>query len=186
MTTAMTATNIYDIMSKTINGSQLSEQSKQNYLQQLGSTTSKPEQMLRGIISNPVINSTMANLGFNPSAIMRDTYKPAFSFKGNEESPTAQQNATSTPEKPVNKQNMKNAVIITREQETAIAKDGNQEIVKSSIQIVQKAKKFNKFNDKKIPVNNNQPFKISDETPLLDEKIVNPRIPFSKKLSPRP
>jgi hypothetical protein len=50
---------------------------------------------------------------------------------------------------------------------------------------VQKAQRFPKLNDKKIPINNNQPFKVSDETPLLDEKIVNPRIPFSKKLVPK-
>ena len=177
--------DVYDIMHKTINSSQLSETNKQNYLQQMGTTVSKPEQMLRGIISNPVVNSTMANLGFNPSAIMRDTYKPAFSFKKNEQTPIIQKN-NDILEKPVNKQNLKNAIIITKEQETAIDQKGNPEIVASSINIVQKAKQFNKFNDKKIPINNNQPFKYSEQTPLLDEKIVNPHIPFSKKLSPRP
>jgi hypothetical protein len=178
--------NLYDIMHNTIINTPLNPQNKQNYLQQLqtAATNTKPQEILRGIISNPIINSNMPNLGFNPSAIMRDTYKPAFSFKKNDDTQEQQSQNQSQIPKPVNKQNIKNAVIITKEQETGIGKEGDPEIISSSIRIVQKAKKFNKLNDQKIPINNNQPFKFSDQTPLLDEKIVNPRIPFSKKLSP--
>jgi hypothetical protein len=182
-------TSTFDILRKTIMNSNLSEQNKNTYLEKLNNTTSTTStttdnnisSTLRDIISNPVINTTMSNLGFNPSAIMRDTYKPGFSFKS-QEIPQQQQQQQNVPLKPVNKQNIKNAVIITKEQETGIDKTGKQEIIKSSIQVVQKGKKFNELNDKKIPLNQNQPFKYSDETPLLDEKLVDKRIPFSKKL----
>jgi hypothetical protein len=177
-----------DILRNTINSSNLSQANKDAYLSKLNATaTNNPSisSNVRNIVSNPVINTTMANLGFNPSAIMRDTYKPGFSFKS---TPTVtqqqqQQPANNQPLKPVNKQNIKNAVIITKEQETGINEQGKPEIIKSSIQIVQKAKQFKKVNDQRVPLERMQPFKFSDETPLLDEKIVNPRIPFSKKLA---
>jgi hypothetical protein len=182
--------SINEIMKKTIDNSGLSEERKQTYLKQLETATTttsttydKPQQILRGLLSNPVLNTSALNLGFNPSAIMRDTYKPAFSFKNNESTQTQQQSQQQQVQKPVDNKNIKKAIIITKEQETGIDKNGNPEIIKSSIQIVQPAKPFKNFNDKKVPINQNQPFKYSDETPLLDEKIVDQRIPFSKKLS---
>lgn len=176
----------FDILRKTISNSNLSDANKETYLKQLNKSTeteTNTSSTARSIISNPVINTTMANLGFNPSAIMRDTYKPGFSFKS--DGPIVSQSQTQPViEKPVNKKNQKNAVIITKEQKTGINDKGKPEIIASSIQIVQKAKKYNNINDKKVPIDQNQAYKYSDETPLLDEKIVNPTIPFSKKLSP--
>jgi hypothetical protein len=184
-------TSTFDILRNSIINSGLSEQNKETYLKQLNTTsettTTTPSStispIVRNIVSNPVVNTTIANLGFNPSAIMRDTYKPGFSFKSTTEETTAQQPTTQMA-KQVNKQNLKNAVIITKEQETGINEFGKPEIIKSSIQIVQKGKKFNKVNDQRIPLNQQQPFKYSDETPLLDEKLVNQRFPFSKKIKP--
>lgn len=170
-----------DILRKTIEKSNLSQASKDTYLGKIDA--SNDASTLRNIISNPVVNTTMANLGFNPSSIMRETYKPRYSFKTSDNSIQQPQQPINQPMKPVNKQNIKNAVIITKEQETGINEEGKPEIIKSSIQIVQKAKQFNKVNDQRIPLERMQPFKFSDDTPLLDEKIVNPRIPFSKKLS---
>jgi hypothetical protein len=184
--------SINEIMKKTIDNSGLSEERKQSYIKQLETATSttegtsynKPQEILRGLLSNPVLNTSALNLGFNPSAIMRDTYKPAFSFKSNETRQTQQQQPQQQQvQKQVDNKNIKKAIIITKEQETGIDKSGNPEIIKSSIQIVQQAKPFKKFNDKRVPVNQNQPFKYSDETPLFDEKIVDKQIPFSKKLS---
>jgi len=172
----------FDILRKTISNSNLSESNKQTYLNQLNSSTETST--ARNIISNPVINTTMANLGFNPNSIMRDTYKPGFSFKSSNTTPTTQQQQAVI-QKPVNKNNIRNAVIITKEQKTGINDKGKPEIIASSIQVVQKAVKYNNLNDKKVPIDQNQAYKFSDETPLLDEKIVNPVIPFSKKLSPQ-
>lgn len=181
-------TSTFDILRNSIINSGLNQENKENYLKQLNTsisttnttnTTNTTSPIVRNIISNSVINTSMANLGFNPNAIMRDTYKPGFSFN-NVSSESI--NKDTAPIKQVNKQNLKNAVIITKEQEIGINKYGKQEIIKSSIQIVQKANKFNKFNDKQIPLNQQQPFKFSDETPLLDEKLVNKNIPFSKKI----
>jgi hypothetical protein len=188
----ITPMNTYDMLRKTIANSGLTEQSKSTYLNQLQNsmsnttttTTSPISPVVRNIISNPVVNSTMSNLGFNPSAIMRDTYKPGFSFKTTTEPSTQQQTAVQLA-KPVNKQNLKRAVIIIKEQQVGQDVKGRPEIIKSSIQVVNKAKKYAKLDDHYIPLNQNQAYKVSDETPLLDEKIVDKRIPFSPKLSKR-
>jgi hypothetical protein len=175
-------TSTIDILRNTINNSNLSDENKQTYLNKINTTTTtNSASTVRNIISNPVINTTMANLGFNPSSIMMDTYKPAFSFKAKENTQQETQ-IDNTPPKLVNKQNIKNAFIITKEQEIGINKKGKQEIIHSSINIVKKAEKYKKYNEKQIPINQNQPFKFSDETILLNEKLGNAKIPFSKKL----
>ena len=181
-------TSTFDVLRNTIINSQLNQSQKETYLKQLDTTTNTTTNIdttpiIRNIIADPIINSTMANIGFNPNSIMRDTYNPGFSFK----KPIQENNYSSVNiqgQKPVDKQNIKNAVIITKEQATGPNNYGQPEIIKSSIQIVRKANKFNKFNDKKIPLNQQQAFIYSDETPLLDEKLVNRRIPFSKKIVP--
>ena len=173
-------TSKYDILKNTILNSTLDNQSKQDYINKLNQSISENDiSIVRNIISTPIINTTIANLGFNPTSIMRDTYKPGFSFKSS--SNTSSNSLSNT--KPVTDNNIKNAVIVTKEQETGIDNNGNPEIIKSSIQIVKKSNKFNKLNNKDVAISQNQPFQFSDETQLLNEKLIDDNtIPFSKKL----
>jgi hypothetical protein len=167
--------SIYDILKKTILSSQLNEKTKQTFMDQLIESVSKNDASgIRKIISNPVINGGIGILEYNPTAIMRDTYIPGISFKSqNTDTDNNNNKNNNGPKKPVTDKNIKNAVIITKEQETGIGKSGNQEIIKSSIQIVQMADKFNSTNSTNVPINQNQSYKYSDETPLNNEILVD-------------
>jgi len=139
---------------------------------------------IRNIISTPSVAKTLSNNGINTDFIMKETYKPRFSFKASEQTTanTSSQQFQPPPVNKLNKQNIKDAVIITKQQEVGTDAKGKREIIQSSIQVVKPDKVYVKKNEKGIPVNQNQSFKYSDNLPLLKQKLVNKNIPFSKKL----
>lgn len=176
--------SVYDILRKGIANSGLSKESKTTYLNKIENLNNNQnkDKVIRDVISNPLVNTTLVNIGFNPSNIMYDTYrKPIISFKSNNNN-IKDENNNKKNSNPINKKDIDDASIITKEQVVGIGKNGKPEIIKSSKQIVKIKEKYTTLDENNIPLNQKQSYLYSDEEILLDEKIVDKKIPFSKKL----